>query len=91
MKATGRKGKEYDSWEDLLAEETNGFAVIVLLRERAPKRMLFPAVFGPFPTKEEADKAARRVRAKYRREDRAGAVSSDLVSVHVKPSWKEIN
>lgn len=90
MKAVTENGQEYDSWDELVEEESNGYVAVAILRSRTPAHQLFPMVLGPFTTKREAENARKRIRANYRRRDREERVYSDLMGVHVKPAWKDL-
>ena len=83
-------GRGYATIEELEAAETNGWVATAILRERAPKKFLFTATYGPYPTKADAQRAARRIRARHKREDGDHRMlSSDLVRVRVSYLWKD--
>ena len=88
--ASTEGGKQYPSWEALVEGEAHGYVAVAILRERAPRGLLFPMVVGPFPTEREANNARNRIRAKYRRQEARGHVGSDLVVISVKPAWKDV-
>jgi len=70
--------------------EANGWVVVYLGRERAPKATLFANVTGPFATQKEARTHAATLRSKYRRDNaRGNATGSEMIKVSVRPLWKK--
>ena len=91
MMARTEDGREFESWEALVESEANGWVATAILRERAPRQLLFTWTVGPFSTKREAANARNRMRARYRRQEREGrSVPSDLVAINVRPAWKDV-
>lgn len=52
----------YPNWASLVEAEATGYAVVGIVEE---PRQKFPAVFGPYPTKADADRARARLRRKW--------------------------
>lgn len=82
----------YPSWDDLLAVEANGFAVVVIMRTstlKTGKSRTFARVTGPFADRPAARTEAARKRRKFARvrEDYPG---TELVAVCVEPLWKSL-
>lgn len=78
-------GESYDQW---LKENSNGWVVVYIGRERTPKRLIFTNVTGPFDDKQSALTYAARMRRKYRSAVRRGdMLASDMVKVSVRPLW----
>lgn len=76
----------YDTWDDLLAAEANGFAVAIILR-RPDFDNTFVRLVGPFNTRREARNKAAVMRKRVREWSTPAVV---LVGVHVEPLWKDL-
>ena len=86
MKAhSNESGRTYDSWEDLIAAEANGY-VVVGINNAGHKRGPVPVVYGPYPTKAEADRARIRLRRQLQQDE---SVNPNNLSTWVRPLWKE--
>ena len=70
----------YDTEEELLAAESNGF-VVVGFTSRVDG---VPAIVGPYPNREEANKARSRLRARRAREEAPAKVRTS-----VRVLWKD--
>lgn len=79
-------GRRFPSWEALVGSEAHGWVATAILRDRAPKGTLFTWTVGPYPTKREATNAGARIRTKSRKDNGP----SELVTITVKPAWKEV-
>lgn len=77
-------GKSYPSWEALLDDNTNGWAVVAVIDNG---KVVWPYVEGPF-TKEEAERKRRSLRRKWRREQKAGRYTDQTHKFFVRPTWK---
>lgn len=77
-------GKHYDSWDELVAAESNGWLTIALIS--SPKET-WPYVTGPYDTKEQARNAQSRIRNKIKKEQRDHPDYG--FSVYVRPAWKD--
>jgi hypothetical protein len=85
MKAySSGSGKEYDSWEDLVAAEANGYVAVAIITHG---KMTWPWVVGPFPDKAAAQRGRVRLRRKMNRE--RGDDPSYQFSLFVRPVWKD--
>lgn len=85
----------YDSWEDLLEAEANGWAVVVMMRQtsrRSGRARYYSRTVGPFTDKRLAQNKASSLRARWRRETRQSLPRNnrELLSVNVEPLWKEL-
>ncbi len=76
---------------EFVEAEANGWVVVYLGKERAPKATLFANVIGPFATQKEARSHASIVRSKYRRQAARGMHMSEMIKVSVRPLWKKDN
>lgn len=77
-------GNYYNSWDELVEAETNGYVVVGL-----PTRPgAVPVVVGPYPTQTEARKAQARLRAKWRKEE-AQQHGTHKISTYVRHLWKD--
>lgn len=84
--------QSYPSWDDLLAVEANGFAVVVIMRtsnHRKGKPRIFTRATGPFADRQTARTEAARKRRQFARvrEDYPG---TELVTISVEPLWKQL-
>ncbi len=76
----------YDTVEELLKAETNGFALVCIIAVNDPKYRQVPKVYGPFDTKREARNArARQVRL-FKKP--GNPYRTTLVSTSIVPMWK---
>jgi hypothetical protein len=88
-------GTRYDSWDDLVAAEANGWAVVIMMREtslKSGRARYYSRAVGPFAVKRLAQNKASSLRARWRRETRERLLPSnrELLSVNVEPLWNEI-
>lgn len=85
-------GTTYDSCEELLAEEANGYSVVSILSRTATgsrKIQTYARVLGPFDTKLAAQKDAARLRRRWK----LALVDHPyitLVSISIEPIYKEL-
>lgn len=87
---SSKTGLWYDTWDDLVEVEANGYIVTAILEEDAPAKTLFTASVGPFPTQKDANNARARMRTSFKRSAREGNSLSRLIKITVKPLWKEV-
>lgn len=73
----------YDSFDDLVAAEANGFVIVGL----STRVKTLPIVVGPFPTKKDAQRAQQRYRRRWTKEE--SEHGNYKVSVYVRHLWKE--
>lgn len=90
-----KTGTWYDSWDDLVEAEANGWTVVVMLREtslRSGRHRYYSRAVGPFADKRLAQNKARSLRARWRRETRQNLLpdNRELLSVNVEPLWKAL-
>lgn len=78
-------GKGYNNWDDLVRAEANGLVAVAILRRG---KNTWPWVVGPFEDKPAAQRAANRLRAKLKREQKQGHEHTAF-NVFVRPSWKD--
>ncbi|MDO4254360.1 MAG: hypothetical protein Q4C81_04320 [Kocuria sp.] len=85
--------RTYDSWDDLVSEEANGYSVVVMMQSTSAKSgrtQSYARVIGPFADKQKArSKAAAARRAWKRKRDRYPS-SVQLLSVSVEPIWDDL-
>ena len=87
---SGCPEQDEPTYLEFIEQQSNGWCVVYLGRERAPKATLFANVVGPFASQKEARTHAATVRAKYRRQDARGdATGSEMIKVSVRPLWKK--
>lgn len=79
--------KYYTTYEDLVANEANGWVIGVVLCTFATGEINVNT-FGPFATKREATNAAARVRRQWKNQ-RDNYHGTNLVKVQVRPLWKD--
>jgi hypothetical protein len=82
----------YENWDALVEAESNGWVAIAVLRERAPKATVFSYAVGPWPGpdgKRLATNAAVRIRKSHKKRDEERMHNSDLLTVNVRPLWKD--
>lgn len=72
----------YDSWDDLVAAEGNGYVVVGV----TDRPNTVPVVVGPYPDEQEAQKARVRLRRKWKKEE---AELGFTARTHVRVCWKE--
>ena len=75
-------GTEYDSWEDLVNEESNGYLAIAIISNGKRE---WPWCVGPFGTKREAANARQRMKKRWGKSQHMGDYS---VTFYVRPAWK---
>ena len=73
----------YESFDALINAEANGWVVICIIT--SPKQT-WPAVIGPFATKEEANRERNRLREKYKRE--SWKYPDQTYKWFARPAWK---
>lgn len=83
-------GVSYDSWDDLVAAEANGYLVIAVITQQKPgkKAKSWPYVVGPFATKAEAERVRTNTRNRWRRE-REWRYQHQTYRFYVRPAWKQ--
>lgn len=79
---SGTTDTRYDSWEDLVAAEANGYVVVGVAT--GPKYTV-PVVVGPM-THEEAMRRRPTLRSKWKREMGEGW----SLKVFIRPAWKDL-
>jgi hypothetical protein len=77
--------RHYLTWDDLTSAEANGYVVI----GTSTRRNTVPVVVGPFDTKDEAKRAAARLRRKWKREEDREHGPGYSISAWVRPLWKD--
>lgn len=81
--------RTYDSWDDLVAAEANGYVVVVLLRESHTQlKRIYARVVGPYTDQKRARNKASTLRKKYRRHAKVETHLPELLGVYVEPAWK---
>lgn len=75
----------YDTWDELVAAETNGWVATLIAETR--KGQAFTFTLGPFDEKRLANNASRRMRALWKKEEPHNLV---LLGITVRPAWKEL-
>ena len=78
----------YDTWEELLEAEANGFAVAIILR-KPDFDNTFVRLVGPFATHREARNKSAVLRKRVRNWIGVNPAVV-LVGVHVQPLWKDL-
>lgn len=94
MKAISTQtGRTYDTWDDLVAAEAAGYAVVVMMQrpsQRSGRTQSYSRVTGPFPDKRKAMNKAVAVRKEFKR-----WVHRDpqvrLLGVSVQPIWTDLS
>lgn len=71
----------YDSWDDLVRAESNGYVVVAIIENG---RQRWPWIIGPFEDRSAAERARDRTRTKMRRQVGPGR----SFSLFVRPTWK---
>lgn len=88
---SNRADTTYPSWEDLLAAEANGFAVVSILETTSQKgrTRTFVRTVGPFADRKKAQNKAAALRRRWKKllADRQDPV---LLRVVVEPLWDEL-
>lgn len=78
--------KVYESWEELVADTANGWVAVAIVSRGKES---WPWVTGPYPTKQEANRARGRLRHKLKREIRNHECDPDTTAkFFVRPCWK---
>lgn len=78
-----------ESYTEFVHDNANGWVVVYIGRERAPKRTIFTNVTGPYASQADAVRGAASMRTRYRTAIRRGdPINSDMVKVTVRPLWK---
>lgn len=84
--------RTYDSWENLVAEEANGYSVVIMMQNTSAKSgrtQRYSRVTGPFADKQKArNKAAAARRAWKRISSRYPRI--ELLGVAVEPIWPDL-
>ena len=78
-------GETYNSYEDLITAETNGWLVLAVVSKGAKT---WPAAEGPYEDKNSANRAANRLRNRWRKTARN--YPGVTYRIHVRPAWKEL-
>lgn len=81
---SGSSGKDYPSWDDLVAAEANGWVAVMIMQL---KTKAFARVVGPFSTKREAQNCGASLRNKFKTSDRRNP-DTVLLAVTIEPAWK---
>ena len=77
------------TYAEYVETNANGWVTVYIGKENAPKQTIFVNVTGPYDTQLEAQAAAAKLRAKYKRDlERDGYALSTMVKVSVRPLWK---
>ena len=89
---SSRTDRHYPSSDDLLASETNGFAVVVIMRTVSPKTgktRTFARTTGPIASRQAARTEPARARRRFvaAHDDFPG---TELVAVTVEPLWEQL-
>lgn len=71
---------EYDSWEELLKAETNGYVVVII----SDRPGTVPYVIGPFDTQDDAVRARKKIQRKEKQ-----AEAPHKVHAFVRNLWKK--
>jgi hypothetical protein len=79
-------GKGYNSFDDLIYAEANGWVVVAILRKGVNT---WPWVVGPFTDKPDAQRARNRLRTKLKREQQEQGHEQVAFNLFVRPSWKD--
>jgi hypothetical protein len=83
---SAKTGESFDTLEELLAAESNGWMVIAVVTNG---KKTWPAAEGPYPLdKKEATKAAARLRARWKRTARN--YPGITYKIHIRPAWKSL-
>lgn len=78
----------YETWDELVAAEANGYIAVAIMQERGRRRTtVYAYAVGPFDTHRKARNAAASLRRKAKRED-SDHPSYSLLAVNVRPLWK---
>lgn len=84
--------RTYDSWEDLVAEEANGYGVVVMMQAESLKSgrpQTYSRLIGPFTDQKKARNKAAAVRRAWKRaKDRDPRIQ--LLGVSVEPIWPDL-
>ncbi len=87
-------GRMYDSWEELVADEANGFAVVSILQRVSAKgkTQTFARTTGPFRTQEQAKREAAKLRRQWKKLIEAvSPATTELLAVTVEPLWSKLD
>lgn len=94
MKAHSTQTKRtYDSWDDLIAEEANWFAVVIMMQStstKSGKTQNYSRVIGPFPDKQKARNKAAAVRRAWKRSP-DHYQRPELLGVSIEPIWSDLD
>ena len=77
--------RRYDSWDDLVAAESNGYVASVILRQG---KKVWTWTTGPWPTKREGNNARNRLRTKVNK-TKAEYPKVEVLGYSVTPAWKD--
>lgn len=81
--------RTYDSWEELVEAESNGYVATVMLRKKQKKGYVYWTwTVGPYPTKREATNARNRLKTQIKRYD--GSEPVEVLAYNVRPAWKDV-
>ncbi|WOC59117.1 hypothetical protein RI444_11190 [Paenarthrobacter sp. AT5] len=84
--------RTHDSWEDLVAEEANGYGVVVMMQAESLKSaspQTYSRLIGPFDDQKKARNKAAAVRRAWKRaKDRDPRIQ--LLGVSVEPIWPDL-
>lgn len=81
--AIGHKGKVYQNWDELVLEESHGFVVVAVPKERS--KSTGPWVVGPWATKREANNCRQRMRTKLKQ-----VMDLEYVDFFIRHAWKDV-
>lgn len=79
--------REYESWEDLVAAESNGYMVVAIITKG---KQSWPWSIGPFTDRHEAVKARNRLRTRMKRENAQPWYADRSFNLFIRPAWKDV-
>lgn len=79
---------EYPSWDDLVAAEANGYAVVAIVTR--PDSAPYARTTGPFRDQKTARAQAARLRRRWNSAPGVGFLYGSRLSVRVEPLWKDL-
>lgn len=75
----------YESWEDLVAAEANGWAVIAVSQKQCKKQLrTAAAAYGPYESQEEAKAMAAKIRRELKKDTSSGYT---IATTTISPIW----
>lgn len=84
----------YDSWEELMKQETHGWTVVVIMSCAQPsgKRATFARVIGIFAAEQkgQAKLMAAQARRRFRKHSQFSDHKTEVITVAVEPIWNEL-